>query len=100
MPSSDRRPCTSCAKPTKMKGGRCQQCLGPQGKRPERPCQECGKRTTAKSGKCRECATPSWAKVQPVEYAHAVYAETPGRWVRRGLIQVWEPARPPESQAA
>lgn len=98
MPTSDRRPCTSCAKPTKVAGGVCQECLGPQAKRPERPCRSCGKRTTAKSQTCLACE-PTWAKQGAITYAHAVYAETPGQWVQRGLIQVWVPT-PPKAKAA
>lgn len=91
MPRRERRPCTSCAKPTSVKSGVCLECQGTKAKRPERPCQECGKRTTAQSGKCRECECPSWSKVEPVTYAHAVYAETPGDWVNVRGIQRWVP---------
>lgn len=83
-----------------MASGVCQECEPHQGaKRPERPCQECGKRTTAKSGKCRECENPSWMKREPEKYEHAVYAETPGRWVQRGLVWVWVPAKAPDKVA-
>jgi len=99
MPTPSRRPpCQGCHKPTKRPNGWCVHCdpavpegqRKPDAKRPERPCKSCRKRTTAKTGMCRAC-TGEGITAQPVTHVHALRG---GRWVRKGLTQVWEPLKP------
>lgn len=94
MPTSDRRPCRECAKPTKMDGGVCRECLGPQAKRPERPCLGCQKRTTSKSQRCLTCE-PTWAKPTKVTHKHAVWVDNgPGEWVNVRGVMRYVPRKP------
>lgn len=92
MPSSvERPPCRACTRPTKRPSGLCLECdpAPSTAKRPERACTGCGKRTTAQDQTCKACQ-PTYMTQGPIEYAHAVYADTPGRWVQDGLVQRWQ----------
>lgn len=81
-----RRQCGSCGRITQARDFclPCRQELTPT-VRPVRPCANCGRRTTTLSGYCSPCA-PEAARLTEDDLL------LDGRWVQRGLIQVWEPA--------
>lgn len=50
-------------------------------------CGWCGTRTDSIKGVCLGCAGTEANSHREPEYEHGLYG---GRWVRRGLTQVWE----------
>jgi hypothetical protein len=57
--------------------------------RPEAPCVHCGRLCRAKYGACADCRIAGYST--PECDSSDILSDDKGRWVRRGLIQVWMP---------